>query len=129
MTIKKDPKTDKTVNIKKKEDVNVDRDDFRSILISGFKRSYYEYNWFESSHEFKLAYQLDIFEDVEFWIRNKRTYYHEYGIGNRYHPDFIVKHGENMYVVEVKGTGYLDTTRTKKEVEILKEIDEKKMRM
>jgi len=34
-----------------------------------------------------------------------------------------------MYVVEVKGTGYLDTTRTKKEVEILKEMDEKKMRM
>ena len=27
-----------------------------------------------------------------------------------------------MYVVEVKGTGYLDTTRTKKEVEILKKL-------
>lgn len=95
---------------------------FKDILITGFNKSYYEYNWFESSHEFKLAYQLDNSEDVDFWIRNKRTYYHEYGVGNRYHPDFIVKCGSDIYIIEVKGEVYLETYRTKREIEILKRL-------
>jgi len=117
---KKNPETGKVINIKKKEDVNVDKEVFKSILVVGFEKSYYKYNWFESSHEFKFAYQIDRCEDVEFWIRNKRTYYQEYGIGNRYHPDFIVKHGNNLYIVEVKGKFYLENSRTKTEIEILK---------
>lgn len=124
--VKKTPETGKITNIKRKEDINIDRiEGFKSILITGFNKSYHEYNWFESSHEFKLAYQLDILDDVEFWIRNKRTYYHEYGMGNRYHPDFIIKHGPDIFIVEVKGSGYSETARTGREVEVLKKLKDK----
>jgi len=124
IVIKKDPDTGKIVNVKRARDVNIDRVDFRRepILIKDFNKSYYEYNWFESSHEFKLAYQLDGLEDVEFWIRNKRTYFLEYGIGNRYHPDFIVKHGDDLYIIEIKARDFLDSARTKREIELLDKL-------
>ncbi len=122
VVIKKNPDTDEIINVKRAKDINPDKVDFRRevILINDFNKSYYGYNWFESSHEFKLAYQLDGFDDIEFWIRNKRTYFLEYGVGNRYHPDFIVKYGNDLYIIEVKGTGYLESA--KKEIEILDEL-------
>ncbi len=108
------------LNVKKKDYVNPVKEDFLHLQITGFIKSYYEYNWFESSHEFKFAYQLDNIEAVEFWIRNKRSYYFEYGIGNKYYPDFIVKIGSSIYIIEVKGTYYLRYAKTLKEVEMLK---------
>jgi len=126
ITIKKEPETDVVVNVKRKRDVDVEREkkNFKSILITGFDKSFYEYNSFDSSHEFMLAYQLDNLEDVDFWIRNKRSYYYEYGVGNRYHPDFIVKYGSDMYIIEVKGEYLLETYRTKREIEILKRLSQ-----
>lgn len=125
VVIKKEAGNNKAINLKRARDVSVDRDDFRTILVNDFDKSYYEYNWFESSHEFKLAYQIDGFSDVEFWIRNKRTYFLEYGAGNRYHPDFVVKYGDDLFIIEVKGKDFLGNPRTKKEVEIFSRLRSK----
>lgn len=125
VVIKKEPGTNKVINVKRARDVSVERYDLRTMLVSDFEKSYYEYNWFESSHEFKLAYQIDGFSDVEFWIRNKRTYFLEYGVGNRYHPDFVVKYGDDLFIIEVKGKDFLGNPRTKKEVEIFSKLRSK----
>ena len=118
----KKSKSGEILNLKENRDININRGDVRNILITGFNKSYYEYNSFDSSHEYKLAYQMDLCEDIDFWIRNIRSYYHEYGIGNRYHPDFVIKHGSDLYIIEVKGTGYLETMRAKKGIEILEKL-------
>lgn len=110
------------VNVKEKAYVDANKEDFLHLHITGFNKSYYEYNWFESSHEFKLAYQLDSIKDVEFWIRNKRTYYLEYGVGNKYYPDFVVKIGTDLFIIEVKGSYYLKYAKTKKEMEMLRHL-------
>lgn len=122
VAIKKESETSKVINVKRARDVSVDRDDVRTILVKDFDKSFYKYNSFDSSHEFKLAYQMDGFDDVEVWIRNKRTYYLEYGVGNRYHPDFVVKHGDDLFIIEVKGKDFLESPRTKKEIEILNKL-------
>jgi type III restriction enzyme len=122
VVIKKNAETGRLVNLKRARDVSIDRDGFRNLCVTDFSRAYYEYNRFDSSHEFKLAFQLDGFDDVEFWIRNERTYYLEYGVGNRYHPDFVVKYGDDLFIIEVKGTGYLETHRAMKGIEILSEL-------
>jgi len=125
ISIEKSSEKGVLLNVKKKDYVNANRTDFVHILITDFKKSYYKYNWFESSHEFKLAYQLDGLNDVEFWIRNKRNYYQEYGVGNKYYPDFIVKSGPDLYIIEVKGTYYLKNAKTQKEINILKKLRSK----
>lgn len=122
VTIEKTSENGVILNIKHKENINPDKEDSVHILITNFQKAYYHFNWFESSHEFKLAYQLDLLDDVEFWIRNKRSFYQEYGIGNKYYPDFIVKFGSDLFIIEVKGAYYSQKTKTKKEIEILNKL-------
>ena len=122
VTIKKNFSKDKIINTISNLNVDLNKIDFRNYLIEGFNKSYYNFNWFESSHEYKLAFELDKLSEVEFWIRNKREYYHEYGVGNHYHPDFIVKVGDKLYTIEVKGTGYLDSSITRNQIDMLKKL-------
>ena len=98
---KKNVESEKWENIK--ENAFVDPSDARSGLwIKGFKKSYYTFNSFDSSSELKLARALDKIKQVEFWVRNRRNYCLNYKAGHKFYPDFIVKVGEEIYIIEVK---------------------------
>lgn len=119
--IEKDPESEKSLNVKGKE-IDPKRVVVKNYLITGFDKSFYKYNHFDSKQEHMLAYQLEYIGDVDFWVRNMGDYWLEYGVGNRYHPDFVVKTDAGLYVVEVKGELYLETARTKREREILEKL-------
>jgi len=96
--------------------------EIKSYEVEGFDKSWHRYNWFESSHELKIGHILDIIDDVEFWIRNRREYWLEHHVGNKYYPDFIVKlKGDNkLDVIEVKGEIYIE--QSKYNIKVLYEL-------
>ena len=122
---KKNVESGKWENIK--DNAFVDPSDARSgFWIKGFDKSYYKFNSFDSSSELKLARALDRMKDVEFWVRNRRNYWVNYKAGHKFYPDFIVKAGEQIYIVEVKSRYEEEerspiTTAHKKEA--LKDLD------
>jgi len=122
--LERDPDSKQLVNLKK-HPVNPNTTDVRNFYFTDFERAYYEYNSFDSKHEYMLAYQFDLMEEIIFWIRNMQKYYLEYGVKNRYHPDFFVKTEEGVYIIEVKGEGYLDQPRTEREKDILLKLRER----
>jgi len=102
---------------------SVPKKEIKKYHFSGYKKSLYEFNWFESSPEKDLALTLDDCNDVEFWIRNKRQYYLVYGTQN-YYPDFIVKTKEGLFILEVKGEVYVEEAEDK--INLLRELDNNK---
>jgi len=120
------PETNEEVNTIGESFLDVNESDIRDWLVYGFRKSYYKYNWFESSHEYKLAKTLDNLDDIDFWIRNRRSYAFGYGANQRYYPDFVAKSGNIFYIIEVKGGLYLDQTKTKEKKDLLKLTNSKK---
>jgi superfamily II DNA or RNA helicase len=121
----------KRTNPENKEIVNllhnsrtVQKKEIKKYFFNGYKKSFYEYNWYESSHEKIFASIVDNCADVEFWIRNIRQYYLEYGIGKKYYPDFIIKTKKGIYIIEIKGTGFFEAS--KDNINSLKELHNKK---
>jgi type III restriction enzyme len=98
--------------------------EIKGYEITDFNKSWYNYNWFESSHELKIAHTLDDMDDVEFWVRNKRDYCLEHHVGNYYYPDFIVKlkDSNTLYIIEVKGEIYIE--QSKYNIEVLYRLKE-----
>ncbi len=98
--------------------------DIKTLEMTGFIKAWHKYNWFESSHELKMAHILDAMDNVEFWIRNRRDYWLEHHVGNKYYPDFIVKLKESkeLYIIEVKGEIYIE--QSKYNIEVLYRLKE-----
>lgn len=98
--------------------------DIKTLELTGFIKAWHKYNWFESSHELKMAHILDAMDNVEFWIRNRRDYWLEHHVGNKYYPDFIVKLKESkeLYIIEVKGEIYIE--QSKYNIEVLYRLKE-----
>lgn len=122
---KEDPDKNEKINLKEKSD-GYEAGEDQGILYEGFKKSYYKYNSFDSNQEFILAKEMDKLNDIDFWIRNKRQYGHEYGIDHEYYPDFIVKTEENkIYVIEVKEEREIKdlSYKSKQKYKILRKID------
>ncbi len=101
---------------------NVKRDDLLKIEITGFEKSWFKYNSFDSGQEFRLAVTLDSLDSIEFWVRNRRQLSIPYGY-HKYYPDFLVKAGGNFFLIEVKGSDKIQTPRTKKELTLLNMIN------
>ena len=98
--------------------------DIKTFEMTGFIKAWHKYNWFESSHELKMAHILDAIDNVEFWIRNRRDYLLEHHVGNKYYPDFIVKlkDSKKLYIIEVKGEVYIE--QSKYNIEVLYRLKE-----
>lgn len=126
ITLKENAETGNIENVIPKEKslrLLVDsKKEIKSYEIEGFDKSWQKYNWFESSHELKIGHILDSIEDVEFWVRNRREYWLEHHIGNKYYPDFIVKlkGNNNLFIIEVKGERFIE--QSKYNIKVLYEL-------
>ena len=90
------------------------RRDFRDIIIpksavtkyifTGFMKSYYVENKFDSTTEQDFAYVLENDKDVIKWLRPVTNQFNIYwGNGaHKYEPDFIVETSDTIYMVETK---------------------------
>ena len=90
------------------------RRDFRDIIIpksavtkyifTGFMKSYYVENKFDSTTEQDFAYVLENDKDVIKWLRPVTNQFNIYwGNGaHKYEPDFIVETNDIIYMIETK---------------------------
>lgn len=96
------------------------RKDYREIItpksavgkyiFTGFMRSYYMENKFDSSTEQDFAYVLENDKDVLKWLRPVSNQFNIYwGNGaHKYEPDFIVETTDTIYMVETKSSADMD---------------------
>jgi type III restriction enzyme len=96
------------------------RKDFREIvnppatvkkyIFTGFMRSYYVENKFDSSTEQDFAYVLENDPKVLKWLRPVTNQFNIYwGNGaHKYEPDFIVETSETIYMVETKSSSNMN---------------------
>ncbi|GEM_PF-3528294 len=109
-------------------DQKLEKNDLKNYFFYNFKKSFYQFSKFDSTQELELAEIIDSLNEVDFWIKNTRDkngYYYEYGMGQKYFPDFIVKVRDTIYIIEIKGEVYLDKISTKKKKDLLMEISGK----
>ncbi len=102
------------------EVVGYGRKDYREIItpksavgkyiFTGFMRSYYMENKFDSSTEQDFSYVLETDKNVLKWLRPVTNQFNIYwGNGaHKYEPDFIVETGNIIYMVETKSSAELD---------------------
>jgi type III restriction enzyme len=113
-------------NLKTKEQIhnvmNSNKKEIPKSWVYGYIKSYFTYNQFDSSQEVKFAELLDKSEQVELWVKNKRSgqLIMRYGLGKGFNPDFIVKlkNSNELYIVEIKSEGLKDVSKEKIEVMI-----------
>ncbi len=79
-------------------------------IFTGFMRSYYMENKFDSSTEQDFAYVLETDKQVLKWLRPVANQFNIYwGNGaHKYEPDFIVETEDTIYMVETKSSAELD---------------------
>lgn len=98
----KNVKPDGKVDFKKEI---TDKKNIRQYLYTGYKKSYYPENGFDSDDERRLAVILEEDLDVVRWIKpplNQMGLF--YKAGHQYNPDFIVETATSKYLVEVKAS-------------------------
>lgn len=80
-----------------------DKQNIRKYLFTGYKKSYYPENGFDSDSERLFSIILEEDEDVIRWIKPPLN---QLGIfwqaGQQYNPDFLVETNTGKYMVEVK---------------------------
>jgi len=121
---------DTPVNVKTKAQIHnyfeINKKEIPNFYVSGYDKSYFTYNRFDSSQEAKLAELLDSCDDVEFWVKNKRTgqFVIRYGLGKGFNPDFIVKlkDSNKIFIIEVKGEGLKEASQEK--MTVMREANE-----
>jgi type III restriction enzyme len=105
------PKFEEVVDLQKFEPVRhertaVSKDRFgafkRGVGYTGWTRSLYDQNWFDSSTERALANLVDEASDVDVWARLLTQDLEIRWDGGRYNPDFLVAEGERRWVIETK---------------------------
>lgn len=80
-----------------------DKKNIRQYLFTGYKKSYYLENGFDSDDERKMSIILEEDKDVIRWMKpplNQMGLF--YKAGKQYNPDFIVETADAKYLVEVK---------------------------
>ena len=80
-----------------------DKKNIRKYVFTGFEKSYYEKNGFDSDPERQFAVILEEDKNVIRWIKpplNQMGIY--YAAGQQYTPDFLVETATDKYMVEVK---------------------------
>ena len=80
-----------------------DKINIRKYVFSGYKKSYYEKNGFDSDAERKLSVVLETDDKVLRWIKpplNQLGIY--YSAGSQYNPDFLVETSDSKFMIEVK---------------------------
>jgi type III restriction enzyme len=104
------------------EVVGYGRKDYREIItpksavckyiFTGFMRSYYMENKFDSSTEQDFAYVLETDNKVLKWLRPVTNQFNIYwGNGaHKYEPDFIVETDDTIFMVETKSSAELNDT-------------------
>lgn len=101
------------------EDSAYGRVDFRTVvpkklvrkyIYTGFLKSYYLENKFDSSTELDFSFILEVDPKVKKWLRPAPTQFSIYwGNGaHRYEPDFVVETDDCIYLVETKRADDLD---------------------
>ncbi|TCX53598.1 DEAD/DEAH box helicase family protein [Dehalobacter sp. 14DCB1] len=98
----KNVKPDGKVDFKKEI---ADKKNIRQYLYTGYKKSYYPDNGFDSDDERKLSVILEEDQEVLRWIKpplNQMGLF--YKAGHQYNPDFIVETADSKYLVEVKAS-------------------------
>lgn len=81
-----------------------------SYHFFGYRNCAYDYVKFDSYTEKQLADYLDKSMEnnrADFWIKNTRNIYFEYG-SKRYFPDYLIFKSGIIYVIETKGEIYSD---------------------
>ncbi len=83
---------------------NVPKKLIRKYIYTGFLKSYYLENKFDSSTELDFAFVLEADPNVKKWLRPAPTQFSIYwGNGaHRYEPDFVVETYDCIYLVETK---------------------------
>ena len=101
-----------------------EKEKIRTFEMIGFNKAWHKYNSFDSSHELKIGHILDDMDNVEFWIRNRRDYWLEHHVGNKYYPDLIVKlkDSNELFIIEVKGKDWIK--KSKYNIEVLYRLKE-----
>ena len=82
-----------------------DKNNIRQYLYTGYKRSYYPENGFDSDDERKPSVILEEDGKVIRWMKpplNQLGLF--YKAGKQYNPDFIVETQDKKYMIEVKGS-------------------------
>ena len=89
---------------------NVPKKFVRKYIYTGFLKSYYLENKFDSSTELDFAFVLEVDPKVKKWLRPAPTQFSIYwGNGaHRYEPDFVVETDDCIYLVETKRADDLD---------------------
>lgn len=115
------------------EVVGYGRKDYRETIIpksavgkyifTGFMRSYYMENKFDSSTEQDFTYVLETDKNVLKWLRPVANQFNIYwGNGaHKYEPDFIVETEDTIYMVETKSSAELDDIDVQSKKESAKE--------
>lgn len=82
----------------------------RKYIYTGFLKSYYLENKFDSSTELDFAFVLEVDPKVKKWLRPAPAQFSIYwGNGaHRYEPDFVVETDDCIYLVETKRADDLD---------------------
>lgn len=78
--------------------------DVRKYIFTGFMKSYYVENKFDSSTEQDFAYILENDKSVQKWLRPASNQFNIYwGNGaHKYEPDFIVETDQTIFMIETK---------------------------
>ncbi len=87
----------------------------KKYIFTGYLKSYYLENKFDSSTELDLSFVLEVDPAVKKWLRPAPTQFSIYwGNGaHRYEPDFVVETDDCIYLVETKAAKDLTTEDVK----------------
>ena len=82
----------------------------RKYIYTGYLKSYYTENKFDSSTELDFAFVLEVDPKVKKWLRPAPTQFSIYwdNGAHRYEPDFVVETDNCIYLVETKRADDLD---------------------
>ena len=70
---------------------------------TGWQRSLYSQEWFDSSTERSLAITLDVSDDISYWVRLQRKDLEIAWEGGNYNRDFVAVDSEGVHwLIEVK---------------------------
>ena len=109
---------DKDYGVKEKDSIS--DEEIKHAVITGYKKSIYVDNKFESKQEKWLADILDRDDEVKKWVKNPRNQiYIRYKFG-KYYPDFVVETDSDNFLIEVKSAAEL---KKEEVIEKAKEAD------
>lgn len=104
----------------KKSKETILEEEIKQTIITGYEKSLYTENKFDSKQEKWLADILDRDDEVKKWLKNPRNQIAiRYKFGN-YYPDFVVETSAEILLVEVKSSAEL------KDIDVLEKAREAK---